>query len=161
MQIDFEDDDKAEVSMSPLIDCVFLLLIFFLVATMTKKANKDVDIRLPESTSAVKRLATDDQAVIGVDEQGNVYFEGKPASGEIEPSLKLIESDGPLFIAPCSYMSVFVEAHPEARRLIKLHLGKEACRHGGEANGAAGQKPAASEQHLMRLPFAMDQGHRM
>ncbi len=80
MQIDFEDDDKAEVSMSPLIDCVFLLLIFFLVATMTKKANKDVDIRLPESTSAVKRLATDDQAVIGVDEQGNVYFEGKPAS---------------------------------------------------------------------------------
>ena len=80
MQIDFEDDDAAEVSMSPLIDCVFLLLIFFLVATMTKKEDKDVDIRLPESDSAVQRLATDDQAVIGVDEEGNVFFEGKPAS---------------------------------------------------------------------------------
>lgn len=66
--------------MSPLIDCVFLLLIFFLVATMSKKVNKDVDIRLPESKSAIKRLATDDQVVIGVDESGNIYFEGKPAS---------------------------------------------------------------------------------
>lgn len=80
MQINYEDEDKAEVSMSPLIDCVFLLLIFFLVATMSKKLNKDVDIRLPESKSAIKRLATDDQVVIGVDESGNIYFEGKPAS---------------------------------------------------------------------------------
>jgi len=80
MQINYEDEDKAEVSMSPLIDCVFLLLIFFLVATMSKKVNKDVDIRLPESKSAIKRLATDDQVVIGVDESGNIYVEGKPAS---------------------------------------------------------------------------------
>jgi biopolymer transport protein ExbD len=80
MQIDYEDDDDAEISMSPLIDCVFLLLIFFLVATMSKKANKDVDIRLPESKSAVQRLATDEQIVIGIDSQGNVFLEGKPAS---------------------------------------------------------------------------------
>ena len=52
MQINYEDEDKVEVSMSPLIDCVFLLLIFLLVATMSKKADKDVDIRLPESKSS-------------------------------------------------------------------------------------------------------------
>lgn len=80
MQIEFQEDDQTDVSMSPLIDCVFLLLIFFLVATMSKKENKDVDIRLPESDSAVKRLATDDQTVIGVDEKGNIDLEGKPAS---------------------------------------------------------------------------------
>ena len=80
MQLDFLEDDQTEITMSPLVDCVFLLLIFFLVATMSKQANKDVDIRLPESDSAVKRLATDDQTVIGVDEQGNIYLEGKPAS---------------------------------------------------------------------------------
>lgn len=80
MQIDYEEDDEAEISMSPLIDCVFLLLIFFLVATMSKKANKDVDIRLPESRSAIKRLATDEQLVIGIDLKGNVFLEGKPAS---------------------------------------------------------------------------------
>lgn len=80
MQIDYGEEEDAEISMSPLIDCVFLLLIFFLVATMSKKANKDVDIRLPESRSAVKRLATDEQLVIGIDLKGNVFLEGMPAS---------------------------------------------------------------------------------
>ena len=47
MRIDLDTDEKAEVSMSPLIDCVFLLLIFFLVATMVKKENKDIEIDLP------------------------------------------------------------------------------------------------------------------
>ena len=36
MRLNYDDDDKVEVQMSPLIDCVFLLLIFFLVTTMTK-----------------------------------------------------------------------------------------------------------------------------
>ncbi|HCD33703.1 MAG TPA: biopolymer transporter ExbD, partial [Phycisphaerales bacterium] len=31
MQVDLRDDDSLEVQMAPLIDCVFLLLIFFLV----------------------------------------------------------------------------------------------------------------------------------
>ena len=30
MRLNYDDDDKVEVQMSPLIDCVFLLLIFFL-----------------------------------------------------------------------------------------------------------------------------------
>ena len=37
MRFELGDDDRAEVQMSPLIDCVFLLLIFFLVTTMMKK----------------------------------------------------------------------------------------------------------------------------
>jgi len=71
-----EDEDQAEVSMSPLIDAVFLLLIFFLVSTIVKKQNKDIDIDLPVSESAEKRLPTDDQAVIGIDADGNIFFQG-------------------------------------------------------------------------------------
>ena len=33
MRVNLDSESQAEVSMSPLIDCVFLLLIFFLVAT--------------------------------------------------------------------------------------------------------------------------------
>lgn len=29
MRLNYDEDDKVEVQMSPLIDCVFLLLIFF------------------------------------------------------------------------------------------------------------------------------------
>ena len=45
----FNNEDEPEVSMSPLIDCVFLLLIFFLVSTMTKVKNRDIPVDLPTS----------------------------------------------------------------------------------------------------------------
>ena len=80
MRSHVEEEDEAEVSMSPLIDCVFLLLIFFLVSTMIKKENKDIDINLPESESAEKQLPTNNQSVIGIDKDGNVYFEGREAT---------------------------------------------------------------------------------
>ena len=37
MRLNYDDDDKVEVQMSPLIDCVFLLLIFLLLTTRMKK----------------------------------------------------------------------------------------------------------------------------
>ncbi|MGC6565317.1 MAG: ExbD/TolR family protein [Akkermansiaceae bacterium] len=70
----------AEVSMGPLIDCVFLLLIFFLVATMYKKKDRDIDIVPPESSSAIKIPPDDDQLVIGVTEFGETYLQGDPIS---------------------------------------------------------------------------------
>ncbi len=78
MQRDSEHD--AEVMMSPMIDAVFLLLIFFLVATMLKKENRDIDIVPPESASAVRLLPDDDTLVLGVDRQGDFYWQGVPMS---------------------------------------------------------------------------------
>lgn len=77
MPIEFDPEDEAEVSMSPLIDCVFLLLIFFLVSTMTRKEDKDIDILLPLSTSAAKILPSDDFLVIGIDPDGEIFYEGE------------------------------------------------------------------------------------
>ena len=47
----FNNEEEPEVSMSPLIDCVFLLLIFFLVSIITKllqkrEMRKDIVIEL-------------------------------------------------------------------------------------------------------------------
>lgn len=63
--------------MGPLIDCVFLLLIFFLVATMYRKKDRDIDITLPESDSAIKLPPDDDQVVIGVNTLGEVFWQGE------------------------------------------------------------------------------------
>ena len=50
-----ESDSDDEVQMAPLIDCVFLLLIFFLVATKLKKVEPEVPIELPVSGAAIER----------------------------------------------------------------------------------------------------------
>jgi biopolymer transport protein ExbD len=66
--------------MSPLIDCVFLLLIFFLVSSMTKVKNKDIPVYLPVSESAIKLKPDDKQAIVGIDSDGNLYWDGQPCS---------------------------------------------------------------------------------
>lgn len=66
--------------MSPLIDCVFLLLIFFLVATMSKKKDKDINIALPVSVSAIELKPENNIMVIGIDKTGSFYYDGAPAS---------------------------------------------------------------------------------
>jgi biopolymer transport protein ExbD len=76
----FKNEDEPEVSMSPLIDCVFLLLIFFLVSSMTKVKNKDIPVNLPTSQSAIKLKPDDKQAIVGIDTEGNLYWDGQPCS---------------------------------------------------------------------------------
>ncbi len=73
MQIDYEDEDKAEVSMSPLIDCVFLLLIFFLVTSMLKRKEMLIPIQLPDQSAAVSETAEDLALAIGMDANGDAY----------------------------------------------------------------------------------------
>lgn len=80
MRMQRRETDKAEVAMSPLIDAVFLLLIFFLVATMLKKQDKDIDIVPPESNSAVKLMPDDDIIVLGINEGGDLFWEGRPTT---------------------------------------------------------------------------------
>ena len=74
MRLNYDDDDKVEVQMSPLIDCVFLLLIFFLVTTMMKKWEMQIPLTLPTMTSSLSTTRAGKEAVIiAVDEKKNVY----------------------------------------------------------------------------------------
>jgi len=70
------DDEDVGVDMSPLIDCVFLLLIFFLVATTLKKIEPEIRVDLPESAAAIETPQQDDLLIIAVDEVGRVHLSG-------------------------------------------------------------------------------------
>ena len=66
--------DSVDVNLSPLIDMVFLLLIFFVVTTsFVKEAGIEVS-RSTASTAEVNESAT---VMIGVTDQGEVFMEGK------------------------------------------------------------------------------------
>lgn len=56
--------------MSPLIDCVFLLLIFFLVTTMLKKTERRIPIRQPQAELSLAQKAVSDANYIGVSREG-------------------------------------------------------------------------------------------
>jgi biopolymer transport protein ExbD len=74
MRLRYDEDEKVDVPMSPLIDCVFLLLIFFLVTTMMKKWEMQIPLSLPSITSAPSAKRSNvDAIIIAVDENRNVY----------------------------------------------------------------------------------------
>ena len=74
MRFELGDDDRAEVQMSPLIDCVFLLLIFFLVTTMMKKWEMQIPLSVPPMSASLSATKQSTGAVIlSVDDAGRVY----------------------------------------------------------------------------------------
>ncbi len=78
MKLPTEEEEKAELTMAPMIDAVFLLLVFFLVATMIRVDRKELEtIELPESRSALEVKPDEDQFVINIDADGVLYLEGQ------------------------------------------------------------------------------------
>ena len=66
--------DKVDINMGPLVDMVFLLLIFFVVTTsFVKEAGIDVQ----RSTAATAEVKERGNIMIGVSPEGDVYFDGK------------------------------------------------------------------------------------
>ncbi|MFP4673575.1 MAG: ExbD/TolR family protein [Opitutales bacterium] len=72
--------DDAAVDLSPLIDAVFLLLIFFLVTTMLKRLEKQIPVVLPDASATLSRVAHTDEVVFLIDSEGAVS-EGIPKRG--------------------------------------------------------------------------------
>ena len=88
MRVDLGDDEQPEISLIALIDCIFFLLMFFMVATSFKlqeAANQDQlqRIRLPKADVA---FAAADAApapfVIGIDAEGQLLQDDEPVSLE-------------------------------------------------------------------------------
>ena len=50
--------------MGPMMDCVFLLLIFFIVIAVTKKSVKELAIQLPPPTAAVSQVKPKDKDLV-------------------------------------------------------------------------------------------------
>ena len=68
-------DDQAGVDLSPLIDCVFLLLIFFLVTTMFKKFEHQIPIRMPDITSSLAEASQEDVFQVGMSAAGRFHLQ--------------------------------------------------------------------------------------
>lgn len=68
----------STLSLTPLIDVVFLLLIFFLVTSEFEEEERRLRITLPEATSAVPMTGQPREIVVDIDSDGNFYLAGRP-----------------------------------------------------------------------------------
>lgn len=65
------------VGLTPLIDIVFLLLIFFLIATKFAEEERELPINLPEASEAKPLISKPRELFINIDEKGRYFVTGK------------------------------------------------------------------------------------
>ena len=86
-----ERRDEVDLDITPLIDVVFLLLIFFMVST-TFEHNSEINITLPSSSKEVTE-AKPDAVNVGLDAQGNVYINDRSLVNAQLETIKAALSD--------------------------------------------------------------------
>ena len=75
-------ESQLSIEMTPMIDMVFLLLIFFLVATSFHQEEREMQIALPVAQSAGPISVALRELVINVDAQGRIIVSGREISPE-------------------------------------------------------------------------------
>lgn len=76
----------ASLSITPLIDIVFLLLIFFLVATRFAQEDRELDVLLPSASEAKPLTVAPKELFVNIDKDGRFYVGGEilSANGVLE-----------------------------------------------------------------------------
>jgi len=76
MKIVFEKSRKARIEMLPLIDIVFLLLVFFIYAMLSMAVHRALPVALPQSTTA--ELDKSARLSVTVKSDGTIYVDKEP-----------------------------------------------------------------------------------
>ncbi len=79
------------LSMTPLVDVVFLLLIFFLVASRLSQEDRELDIPLPSAAQAMPMTVEPQEMIVNIDQRGLILVNNQTMNAEQFEGL-LVES---------------------------------------------------------------------
>lgn len=128
------NEEATNVDLTPMIDMVFILLIFFMVSTTFVKDMK-IDIERPGAASA--QSASSKALRVNIDSSQNVYIDGKPVRVWMVQSRvrELLDSAGTKSVL------VIVDRRVPAEKLVEI---VDQCRLAGAADvGVATEKEAS------------------
>ena len=92
-----ESSAMSSLSIAPLIDVVFLLLIFFLVTSRFEKQERELDLELPEASQSVPITETPSEIVVNLGVDGQLVIDGSIRGlDELEKILAQASANNPL-----------------------------------------------------------------
>lgn len=74
--------EKVGLQIAPLIDVVFLLLIYFMVSAQLKRPEADLGLSLPGSVAVTTQLVMPDEQIIVIDAAGKIRLNNQVFSGD-------------------------------------------------------------------------------
>lgn len=85
------------LSLTPLIDVVFLLLIFFLVATRFADQDRELDVELPAASEAVPLTVQPKEVFVNINKDGQFFMGGRfMEADEVEDMLRVAVQNNPV-----------------------------------------------------------------
>jgi biopolymer transport protein ExbD len=95
MRLRKKDVQTVEMQMGPMIDMVFLLLVFFMVSAKPVKQESDINIGLPGTVAQEEALEIPDEQRIQIQPSGQVVLNDQPmdspASAEMPALLSTLK----------------------------------------------------------------------
>ncbi|NJO77347.1 MAG: biopolymer transporter ExbD [Cyanobacteria bacterium RM1_2_2] len=89
-----EADESPEINIVPMIDVVFALLTFFIMASLSLTRAQGLDVNLPEASTAGTQ--TESEINVTIDPQGDILLNQQPITVETLPAaVESIKGDSP------------------------------------------------------------------
>ena len=82
MKIADANEDEPVLNLTPMIDVVFQLLIFFMVATTFLDPEKEIGIELPEAASGEAPDEESSELIINIFADGRIILSGREVAAE-------------------------------------------------------------------------------
>jgi len=94
--------ERPEIQMAPLIDIVFLTLIFFMTLSVYAQLESEIDINVPKSTTSKEAVRSPGEIIINITKEGEFIINQKRVDQrDLEAMLKKVSSlfpDQPVII---------------------------------------------------------------
>ncbi|MCB9868302.1 MAG: biopolymer transporter ExbD [Planctomycetes bacterium] len=129
-----EDESETGIDMSPLIDCVFILLIFFIVTTVFVEET-GVDVDRPQAASAVQ--LEKNSILIALTERGDVVY------GKSDIGLAGVQSVVKRMLATDSTLPVIIQADEKAASGKLVQIVDQARLAGARKVSVASRNPGS------------------
>jgi biopolymer transport protein ExbD len=125
------DPENTDINISPLIDMVFILLIFFIVTTVFVEET-GVEVRRPEAASSVDLERQ--SILIAITAAGEVYYGGEEIGvGGVRPAVRRLLQD--------ELMPVILQVDEEAAAGTVVRVIDQAKLGGAESISIAADRP--------------------
>jgi biopolymer transport protein ExbD len=135
MAVKYEEEEKPEVQLTSMMDCIFLMLIFFLVSSQLKKVEKELPIELPRANTTRDVKSTPDLITASVNAKGELFVNSKPvgdaglknalANAAKENPDRRIRINGDVFAPFRSIVQVLDTCQGEGLTVVGIHTATD------------------------------------
>ncbi|MEM8549846.1 MAG: biopolymer transporter ExbD [Verrucomicrobiota bacterium] len=137
MTVKFPAAERVSIPLAPMIDCVFLILIYFMVSATLDKQEADLAFRLPGTASLDMPLSLPDDVLIAIRGDGQVlvndYAYDVPTAAEYVELAAMLTRMNEASAAAKTTPSITLLPEPETRQeaIVKV---MDACAQAGIAD---------------------------